>query len=231
MRRTEYGGIMRTMGITLVGLLIMMLAGAVLYLLSDINHRRYRLALADRILTVEQGRFFPAGFTSYAPETAALRQAYAPITVPQGESVEAGIPFEDRTEIDRALYTRLSTWARPRLQDPDSAVLALGIDYVKRLESLPGLSEGQRRELRSMRADAAFRQGEGLVRGITLTLHHAASQFALALELGTSHPEQARAGLATIDEKLRNMGEALPPDASSIKATPPLFPAETPEAQ
>ena len=226
MRRSEYGGILRRLGIALVVLLVCALVAMVMYLLAEINNRRYRLALSDRQLIVERGRFFPAGFAAYTPEARNLQEAYAPILVPPGESVEVGIPFDDRTEIDRALYTRLSGWARSRLQASDGPTLTLGIDYVKRLEALPGLSESQRQELRGMRADAAFRQGEGLMRGIALTLHHAASQFALALELGTSHSEQARLGMAAIDDKLRQLGEAPHPDVPTATGTPPLYPAE-----
>lgn len=226
MRRSEFGGILRQLGIMLGVLVVAALVAMVMYLLAEINNRRYRLALHEQQIIVEQGRFFPVGYVAYVPEARNLQEAYAPIVVPPGESVEVGIPFNDRTEIDRALYTRLSVWARTRLQASDAATLALGIDYVKRLEALPGLSESQRQELRGMRADAAFRQGEGLMRGIALTLHHAASQFALALELGTSHSEQARAGLAAIDDKLRQLGEAPHTDNKGQSATPPLYPAD-----
>jgi hypothetical protein len=88
------------------------------------------------------------------------------------------------------------------------------------------LSESQRQELRGMRADAAFRQGEGLLQGIALTLHHAASQFALALELGTSHADKARADLAAIDEKLRQLGESPPTLPPAGAQTPPLYPQD-----
>lgn len=223
MRRQEYGGFVRKLGVTVALLFVLALCGVVAYLLSDINHRRYRLAQSGQTLYVEQGRFFPVGFMAYTPEATPLRVAYAPITIPQGESVEAGIPFDDRSEIDRALYVRLSQWARQRLGAQDSASLSMGIAYVKRLEALPGLSESQRQELRGMRADAAFRQGEGLLEGIALTLHHAASQFALALELGTAHADKARADLQIIDEKLRQLGETPDHEAPPTDSTPPLF--------
>lgn len=227
MKRTEFGGFVRAFGITLICLGVAALLLLVGYLLSDINHRRYRLAMVAQQLMVEQGRFFPVGYTLYQPDAQPLKEAYSPIPVPQGESVEAGIPFDDRSEVDRALYVRLAGWARQRLVATDSATLAMGINYVRRLEALPSLSESQRQELRSMRADAAFRQGEGLLQGITLTLHHAASQFALALELGTGHAEQARADLAIIDEKLRQLGEAPHASGEGHKATPPLYPAQS----
>lgn len=226
MKRTEYGGFVRALGLTVAGLMLLALLGLVGYLLSDINHRRYRLALVDHTLYVEQGRFFPVGFAAYNPEHQALKEAYAPILVPAGEAVEAGIPFDDRSEVDRALYVRLASWARQRLSATDSAALVLGIGYVKRLEALPSLSESQRQELRGMRADAAFRQGEGLLQGIALTLHHAASQFALALELGTTHAEKARADMLAIDEKLRQLGEAPPNLEAGAPKTPPLFPQD-----
>lgn len=47
MRRTEFGGFVRAFGITAIVFGISALLALVGYLLADINHRRYRLALVD----------------------------------------------------------------------------------------------------------------------------------------------------------------------------------------
>ena len=83
----ERGAIGRFLTTTLVVVLILGLLGAVGYLLSDLNHRRYRINVRDGHMWVERGLFLPLGYVAYAPETPALKDAYAPIAVPLSETV------------------------------------------------------------------------------------------------------------------------------------------------
>lgn len=206
MKRPDRGSIASTFLRLLVALVICALLGVVAYLLSNINQHRYRLALNNGRLVVERGLFAPVGFGAFAPADAAERAAYAPIPVPAGEPVEVGVVFDDRAQVDRALFGRLSSWAQQRLQAQDAATLELGVQYVKRLEMLPSLSEGQRHELRGMRADAALRQAEGLLRGVGIALRQARTLFEQSLELGTTHAERARRGIVDIEHKLPQLG-------------------------
>lgn len=227
MRRTETGSIVRSFVWFLATLGVVALLGVVAYLLSDINTRRYRLALSQEGLVVERGRFLPMGFERYEPADDLLRQAYAPIEVPAGETVEVGVVFDERSEIDRALYGRLRLWASQRLGASDANTLELGIRYVKRLENLPSLSEGQRHDLRAMRADAALKQGEGLLQGVQQALRQAAHLFEQAVELGTSDPERAREGLGQCQEKLKVLGHDT--EATDVRPkAPALWPKATP---
>jgi hypothetical protein len=208
----------------LAALGILALLFVVAYLLSDINTRRYRLAVTQEGLVVERGRFFPLGFECFEPADDLLRQAYAPIEVPDGEAVDVGAVFDERSEVDRALYARLRLWAGQRLGSSDGPTLELGIRYVKRLEILPSLSEGQRHDLRAMRADAALKQGEGLLEGVHQALKQAAHLFEESIELGTSDNERARAGLEDCHDKLRVLaGEA----GSKRPMAPALWPQGT----
>lgn len=220
MKRTQAGSIAKTFVRLLVGLAFLALVGVVVYLLSGINQHRYRLAMVGDHLVVERGLFAPMGFGAYAPADEQERLAYAPIAVPPGEAVEVGVIFDDRAQIDRALFGRLSAWAGPRLQARDPVELELGVQYVKRLETLPSLSEGQRRELRGMRADAALRQAEGLLQGVGVALRQAHLLFEQALELGTTDTDKARAGLREIQQKLQQLGD--------VPAAPPAKPAPAP---
>lgn len=220
--RREFGGFMRGMGIVLVVLVICGLAGIVAYLLGDINHRRFRTSQNGDVLIVEQGRFFPIGFGAYDAESEALAQAYRPIELPPHENVGQAIVFEDKAALDRALFTLLSGWARSRLESPDAATLQLASDYVRRAELLPGIAEEQRQQLRSLRADASFRQAEGIVLGIAQQLRRAEAAYQLAIELGTAHAAQARTGLLSARDKLRLLGDtkAYPTEQDVVRAPP-----------
>lgn len=220
MRRTEAGSIKRAMLAFLITVMMLGLVFVVGYLLSDINTRHYRFAINGDTLVIERGRFFPVGFVPYVPDDEMLRAAYAPVVVPRGEPIEVGVVFAERSEIDRALFARLSAWARQRLLAQDAPTLEMGVLYVKRLEILPSLSEGQRSELRGMRADAALRQAEGLLRGVHVALRQAQSLFEQAIELGTAHTEQARAGITEIGRKLHQLGDD---DREGKAAAPPVW--------
>lgn len=225
MKPSERGSLAATFARLLVALTICALLGVVGYLLSNLNQHRYRLAMDDGHLVVERGLFAPVGFGRYQPGDPLERVAYAPIVVPPGEAVEVGVVFDDRSQVDRALFGRLSTWAQQRLQAPDAPTLELGVHYVKRLEALPNLSEGQRHELRGMRADAALRQAEGLLRGVGVALRQARALFEEALELGTTHADRAHHGIVDIEHKLPQLdpdddGAALEPRAPAVHVLP-----------
>ncbi|RYF10643.1 MAG: hypothetical protein EOO40_04795 [Deltaproteobacteria bacterium] len=217
MARSERGGFMRAVGVVLVGLLICGLLALVAYQQCFINERHFRTSQVGDKLVVEQGRFFPPiGFTPFHGDTEALQQAYADIPLPPQENVGQSIVFDERTALDRALFTLLSGWASTRMDAADDATLALAQRYVQRAENLPGISEGQRQQLRALRADAALRKGQNLVATIGTQLHAAQSQFQLALDLGTPHSAAARAGLESAQDKLRRLG--LSPDAPVLPA-------------
>ena len=220
MRRTEGGGIVRVFAWFMATLGVVAMLCVVGYLLSEINARRYRLAVADDGIVVERGRYAPLGFERYQPFDEVLRQAYAPIALPPGETIDVGVVYDERSEVDRALFSRLRTWATSRLQATDAPTLELGIAYVKRLEVLPGLSEEQRHDLRGMRADAALKQGEGLLRGVHQALKQAERLFEQAIELGAVDSERARKGLAECGHKL----SVLQSDPNAQPTVPALWP-------
>lgn len=220
--RPQFGGFVRGMGILLVVLTIFGLAAVVVYLLSDINHRHFRISQSGDVLTVEQGRFFPIGFGAYDAESDALAQAYRPLELPSQQNIGQSRVFDDRNGLDRALFTLLSGWARQGLEDSEPAALALASTYVRRAEMLPGIAEQQRQQLRGLRADASYRQAESIVTGIAQQLRRAEAAYQLALDLGTAHAAQARVGLLAARDKLRLLGDT--------HAPPPQHPSEVPIA-
>jgi hypothetical protein len=213
---------MRAVGVLTVGLIICGLAFLVAYLLSDINQRRFRTRQSGDILLIEQGRFFPVGFVPYQPDTQALARAYAPILLPPHENVGPSTIYEDRGTLDRALFTLLSGWARSRLDASDEPTLELASLYVQRAEMLPGIAEQQRHALRGLRADAALRQAQSLVQQVGRQLRHAQASYQLALEMGTEHADEARAGLAAVRQKLQRLEQVHPePQTQDVQEPPP----------
>ena len=82
--RSSSGGILVT---ALVALLILALGAGLAFVLSELNHRRFRLATEQGWIVVERGRRLPWGFSRFEPEAPELVEAYAPIAIPTGESI------------------------------------------------------------------------------------------------------------------------------------------------
>lgn len=202
MATSERGPFARAVIKLMVTLIVLGLATLVVYLVSDLNRRHYRLAAHAGNLVVERGRFFPVGFELYLPDTPLLREAYAPIPVPPDEVLAPTGTFEDRGDVDRALFGLISGWARGRLEADDSVTSDLAATYVKRLEVLPGLSEDQRAELRGMRAELAYRRGSQLAISVAATLRRAQEAFRQAMTLGSRHSTEAAAWAADIDRRI-----------------------------
>jgi hypothetical protein len=191
-------------------LLVLGLGGAVLYLSATINHRHYRLSAHDGHVFVERGRLLPMGFEPFVPEAAALIAAYAPIPVPPGETVKPSEIFEDRTDLDRGLFMTLSGWARARLDTSDSEEFELAVTYVQRAELLPGLSEEQRNELRTLRADLSLRRGKRSVADALRSLERAREEFETAIQLGAGRHGEAERLLAEVNRRLAVLRDIAP---------------------
>ena len=195
-------GFFKSLGTWLMILVMLGLSGAVLYLMSDLNRRTYKLAQVGDTMVVQKGRFMPTGFENYQPEETRLGQAYAPIQIPQGERVPGGQLFEDRTDLDRAMFSILAAWARDQLGSDDLTVASQAASYIERCVLLPGVSEEQRRDIAVLRADLSFRKGQNLLTGIIHQLEAAAAQFKEAIEQGTSFQGQAEESLKQVQSRI-----------------------------
>jgi hypothetical protein len=190
----------------LVLALVLGLLGAVGFLMSERNQRRFRLHTQivspdETLLIVERGRFFPIGYEPYIPDAKDVRMAYAPIPIPPDEKVLADQLFDDRVELDRSLFLDLSAWAKKRLDSRNEADFDLASSYVQRCSMLPSLSEEQRQELKSLRADLAYRNGRRLASAIAVDLDKATAEFKLSLELGTNRPTDASDWARTMEQQ------------------------------
>jgi exonuclease VII small subunit len=216
-------------------LLVMIgLAGAVVYLLSDLNRRTYRLAQVGQTMVVQKGKFMPTGFENYQPDESRLREAYAPIALPSGEQVPGGQLFEDRTDLDRAMFSILAAWARQQLGSEDLTVSSQAADYIQRCILLPGVSEEQRRDIAVLRADLSFRKGQNLLTGIVNQLEAAATKFKEAIEQGTSFKGEAQKSLAQVEARIKVLTgevdvEATPEGDAAPEQAPQQAQEETPE--
>jgi hypothetical protein len=219
-RRSQSGGAGRGFTLFLVVVLLLGLSGLVLYLLSEINARRYRLAQVGYSLVVEQGRFLPVGFTRYVPRADALKEAYAPIPMPPGARFEQPEVFDDRADLDRALFALLAGFARQAMSGQTPAELQQATLYIDRCQRLPGLSEQQRLELKTMRADLAYRRGRYILARVGEMLTEAENEFRLALELGTSQPTDAQSFINEIETRRAGfaLGAPSPAQVEQVRA-------------
>src|SRR4051794_32509266 len=105
------GGAMQRVVLWLV---ILALFGVVLWLASERNGRRCRVAGGGGEPQVERGLFFPTGS---AP---ANDKIYGSIATPAGEHPPAEMEFDDQNSLDRWLFDVLTAWAKASAKKGDT---------------------------------------------------------------------------------------------------------------
>ncbi|OGQ88255.1 MAG: hypothetical protein A2289_22835 [Deltaproteobacteria bacterium RIFOXYA12_FULL_58_15] len=208
MVKSEAGSAGRAFVVVLLVLAVLTLATAVVYLLSDLNHRNYRIATHESNLVIEQGRFFPVGFKRFEPSTDDLKASYAPIPLPPNVSIGRTEVFNDRADLDRAVFVLLASWARERLDSREPGDFELATSYISRCELLPGLSEEQRIEMKTLRADLAFKNGRRILGEVVNQLKKALGEFETAYKLGTSRPQDVDQWIADVQRRIRDYQNA-----------------------
>ena len=115
------------------------LLGAVLVLLSELNARTYRMSVVDGKLVIDKGRLLPFGTEAYRPQDLGLQDAYAPLDL-RGHSVGmlTEQSFNERDELDRALFGVMQAVARPLVKSDKPQELDQGLEILRRMEKLPG---------------------------------------------------------------------------------------------
>jgi hypothetical protein len=186
-------------------------------LMSEINHRRYRLRGDQQLLRVERGLLLPVGFgPHHQAGSTAEADAYAPLPLPPGETYGQSPVFDDRTELDRALFNLLYAWAEPRLLGKSAAAARLAVRYVQRLESLPGLTEAQRLQLQQLRAEVAFVRASQLLSGLPDQLRAAQRDLQLTIRLNSPRAAEAKEKIEHIDRQLDLLRPLLPVEANKV---------------
>lgn len=190
--------------------LIVGLGGAAVYALSMVNARTYSLEVQNGQLVVLKGKMMPTGAAAWAPADPKLVDAYAPIDLEGNLSLTVnGQKFEDRDELDRALFQVLEMLARPRLSSDLPADLDKGLALVRRAEKLNGLTDDQRASLKKMQSDVAFFLARTRLDDARRQLEEALVQLKLAAESDSKSRAQASLMLLAVEPQVKLLATTL----------------------
>ena len=193
-----------------VTLVVLGLLGAVGFLLSQLNARTFTLQQQDGKLLVMKGRMLPVGSEPYRPSDPALAAAYAPFDLVGGTAAGLeGARFDERDAMDRALFQLLEGLARPRLVSDDPAVLSQGLVALTRMQKLGGITDEQRRTLRSLESEVAFFQARTRLDQARRDIAEAVTQLRIAADSGTRHARAAHRMLAAVEPAAATLEDAL----------------------
>ncbi len=219
----------------LVTLLVLALAAIVCVLLARDNARTFSLKMEEGKLVVQKGRLLPWGSAPYRPADPALADVYAPVDLggvsPGTAETER---FEDRDELDRALFRILEQAARPKLLSEDTQVVASGMALLHRMGRLQGATDEQRRTLRALELDVAYDQARIRFEDARRAVAEGLSQLRIAADSPTRRARAAHAMLVKVEPAASALEDVLRQVVVTLADTPsgpvPPAPAPTPAA-
>ena len=217
----------------LVTLLVLALAAIVCVLLARDNARTFSLKMEEGKLVVQKGRLLPWGSAPYRPADPALAEAYAPVDLggvsPGTAEMER---FEDRDELDRALFRILEQAARPKLLSEDTQVVASGMALLRRMGRLQGATDEQRRTLRALELDVAYDQARIRFEDARRAVAEGLSQLRIAADSPTRRARAAHAMLVKVEPAASALEDVLRQVVVTLADTPsgPVPPAPAPAA-
>jgi hypothetical protein len=203
-------------------LVVVGLLGAVLWLASDRNQRRYSWTVDSGKLVISKGRFFPTGQETIAPDDPKLGPVYGPVAVPQGAKI-SDQEFDDQTALDRALLDLVLPWAKADLQKGDEPSMAEANALADRLSALPGLTADQYRALSGVRSDLSFASAKGELVQATKLVLSARRKLEAVRQSGSDHALEAGPvvrELAGIQEALEQAVQGRATGAFAPRAPP-----------
>jgi hypothetical protein len=180
-------------------LVILALAGAVGYLLSERNARRYFLHYDRGVAVIERGLLLPIGHAPYRPKDPTLIKAYAPFRLREGRAPLADESFDDRADLDRRVGELLIEAARGQLASSDPVHLEEGIALLDRAELLREITAEQAQALRALRSEVAYFQANAEVSHALGTLQTARGLLKLAVEGNQKHARESADLLDRLD--------------------------------
>jgi hypothetical protein len=181
-------------------LVILGLAGAVGYLLSEKNARRYFIHYEGGVATIERGLLLPIGHTPYRPKDPSLAKAYAPFRLRAGASQPAeDESFDDRPDLDRRVGELVIDAARAQLALSDPAHLEAGIALLDRAELLREITPEQVQTLRALRSEVAYYQASSEISRALATLQNVRTLLRLAVEGNQKHARESADLLDRLD--------------------------------
>jgi hypothetical protein len=133
-------------------------------------------------VVVKKGLLFPVGKASFKSDDPELSRTYAPVAAPGADSLPAERSFEDRAELDQALFELLAGWAKDDIRSEQEERMQRARDYLARAARLAGISAKQRDELKGMQGETAFHEATWHLEQGAESLRHALDQLRLASE-------------------------------------------------
>ncbi len=209
----------RAIARTGITLLVLGLAGAVVFLLSELNAHTFSLGVSDGSLIVLKGRMFPIGSEPYQPADPVQADAYAPLPLEGGlPSGLVGQRFHEREGLNRALFQVIETQARPKIASDDPKQLQSGVALLRRAEKLSGLSEEQRLSLQTMKSEVAYYQARGKLEDAQRLVTESIAQLKSAAQEQNRHARQAGQMVLAIEAPAKKLEDALRLAVSGIGA-------------
>lgn len=193
-----------------VVLLVLGLIAAVGVLLSRLNARTFTVEQRGDSLVILKGRNLPFGAAPYVPADPRLAEAYAPIpAVGAPPASLVGVRFEDREELDRALFEVLADRAEARIASEESREQQQAMQFMRRAEKLSGITEEQQRTLRRIQGEAAFYQARYRLDEARRLTAEAMVQLRLAAESPNQNARAANQMLVEVGPAARALEESL----------------------
>jgi len=163
-------------------LLAVGLGVAVAWLLAERNARQWWLVPEDGKVVVKKGLLFPTGKAAFQSADPEATRTYAPLPVPPGMTAPAEAAYDDRAELDQALFDLLARWARDDIQSQQMERMERARGHLSRASRLAGLSPAQREQLRALQAETAFQEAVGHLQEGANALRRALEGLKLAAE-------------------------------------------------
>ncbi|MFT3708267.1 MAG: biopolymer transporter ExbD [Archangium sp.] len=212
--------------------LILGSAGIAVYALSVTNSRTYSLEVRNGSLVVMKGKMMPTGADAWLPGEPALADAYAPLDLEGNVALTVvGKKFEDRDELDRALFQVIEMLARPRLASDTPKDLEHGLALVRRGEKLHGLTDDQRAALKKMQSDVAYFLARVRLDDARRQLEEALVQLKLAAESESKNRQQASLMLLAVEPQVKLLSTTLRATTMTNDAAGGLAKALEPQLQ
>ena len=193
-----------------VAALVFSSLGAALYAVSMLNARTFSLEIHEGQLVVMKGRQMPWGVEPWKPTDAATVDAYAPLALEGNMPVGVTqMKFQDREELNRALFSVMQMIAKPRVTSEAPKDLERGLYFVHRAEKLTGLTDDQQVSLKHLQSDVAFFLARTKLEDAQRQVDEALSQLRLASGVDARHSREANQMLLTVEPAAKAFDESL----------------------
>ncbi len=168
-----------------ISLVVLALAGIIVYLLSLLNSKTFFLVPEDGELVVKKGIFFPVGSELYQPPEPGLAALYAPIDLPDELKHAGPMEFDDLPSLNREFGKYLIGLATTLVFSDDEGQYKKGRAYLERVRKLHGLDPAQVDRVKSLRADVDYIEAKRAYLGVERTLERALKKFKQAETFGS----------------------------------------------